>query len=343
MQRPIKLCSERAFTLSKHLEKEINSLIAQKFALNLNLSLLFAPLGSKKLGECRPTASLIIVNEILLDTANYETIKSIALHEAAHAVQFRKTNGSAHDDAFRAICATLGVEDGYEKAKVDIKQKTSTLEKIKKLEALGSSPFTAEAQEALKKARSLMAKIEVDSLDKGDFIYEITFYRAKRIAIKYQILADIVVSLTGIWVVLERGDASQIKGFGSKDQIEVADYLWDVLNYTIDKELAKRRKENPAAFYGTAGTNGFYFGVEEAIQERFSKREDEGEAMALVKYQSENQAKAKAIVYSEARVKTKNHGFKSTNESREQGKAYGANLNIGKGINKNQESKRITY
>ena len=72
-----------------------------------------------RLGEFDAEQRLILLSEELI-YQDFSVLKNVFLHEAAHAIDFA-LNGyesGAHTPSFREYCSIIGVEDGFDKAKV---------------------------------------------------------------------------------------------------------------------------------------------------------------------------------------------------------------------------------
>lgn len=352
MIHEIRLCSRNAGKLAMQIKLDIAAHTAASMEQPYIDRIFFAPLRKGNLGQFNTEYNAIFLSEELLHGTDYNHILAVALHEAAHAAQYQHYGYTAHDDLFRRICREFGVDEGYEKAKVDIAKQSKLLDRIRKLEALSSSPFEAEAQSALLKARQLMAEhsIEDNERTEEDSIYEMDFYEGARIQQKQKCLSRMVKAITGIFVITvhysrEYGDKenfSGIRGYGSNEELEVASYIWDVLQRSIDRALKKERADNPYLYQGIQGTTNFYMGAAARIIERYAAKEEESTSRAIVLLEEKNRDKAKRIVFPEARIINRRTSFRYNEGAYNAGAAFGSKVDINKPIKQKSGTKLIT-
>ena len=287
MERTINVYSGKGNRERRLLKEEIKTVLKKSrycFYASHNFEVIFAELKEDTLGLAYPREELILLSSRLLN-AEHAVIRNIALHEVAHIIEYRSTDRSGHGPDFKRICADLGIEEGYAKAKVDMSKHDKLVDRISKLEALSHSPFSEEAASAMMKIRQLTAQygIEVDK-EGEDRICSTVLLVTKRYSTKANILVRIVQELTGIYVILNhKEDGIHVTAYGSYQTLEVAAYLYDSLGYRMDFELKMLKKNNPGAYKGVAATNGFYQGVLEAIIKRKeSTQEDRNAGKELV-------------------------------------------------------------
>lgn len=344
MIREIRICTENSRKLSEKLRADIEKKIAST-GHKANISFLFfAPLSKDRLGQYSTESFAIFLSETLLDKSSYTQLLSISLHEAAHAVQFTEHGYTAHDNLFRDICNDLGVEDGYEKAKVEVSRQSKVLERIRKLEALSSSPFEAEAQNALLKARRLMTmnSLENSMEESGDSIYETDLFEGGRIYQKQKALARMVQAITGIFAItIHYEEFTGIRGYGSHEELEVASYLWDVLERSIDNELRKRRRENPIFFQGITASANFYLGAASSIIERYSDKKEEAATRQIVLIGERNREKAARIVFAEEHIRTRRSYYTRDDNAYNAGAAFGSKVEIRRPIRQDGRTKLL--
>lgn len=338
----IRLCSSSARKLASQLKVDIAKRSAKAGNITTIEKILFAPLKKGHLGQFSPEYDAIFLSDQLLHGVEYSQILSVALHESAHAAQYRQYGYTAHDDVFRKICLSFGVDEGYERARVDITKQSKLLERIRKLEALSSSPFEAEAQSALLKARQLMAEnsIAEGENEESDSIYEIDFFEGKKIAQKQKCLSRMIKAITGVFVITvhyskdagDREDFSGIRGYGSYEELEVASYMWNVLERSIDKALKTERFYNPYLYKGVQGTTNFYMGAASEIIRRYSAKEEETTSKAIVLIEEKNRDKAQRIVFPDVRIVNRRSSFRYNESAYNAGAAFGSKVEINKPI-----------
>lgn len=327
MNRRILKYSRRSLEVSKRLREDLSPCPP----------ILFAELGGKTLGLYDSHDDVILISSGLTSMP-YGTLRQIALHEKAHRLNWMVNGSLEHDAGFRELCRQLGVDEGYEKARVAISRHSGLVERIRKLKALGESPFEAESQSALAKVRSLMASYAIedeegddDSICMGDL-----WGPVGRMPYSVQVLSRIVQLHTGVFVVKEHLDGgTRLRAYGRRDEVEVALYLMEVLHNALEKELARRRALTPDLYYGVGGTNSFYAGVLAAMKERMEKHDgDRSEEKALTLAQADNEERARRIVFQDCRITRRSGKGRLNRAAYAGGQDYGSSLTIAKGIGK---------
>ena len=182
--------------LGREKEEELKGKGVIKVYDSLFSRILIAPsLTDRKLGYFSPTDKLIVISEEILNSASWHDTENIFIHELGHALAFRLYKDLDHSASFRDCCSLLGLEKGFEKSKVKLAAKETEKEKdrIRKLLALSSSPFENEAAEAIKKAKSLMARgsISLDE-DREERIYMVPLYQAGRFPYYARVLMNYI-------------------------------------------------------------------------------------------------------------------------------------------------------
>ena len=313
MNRSILKYSRRSLEVSKRLREDLSPCPP----------ILFAELGGKTLGLYDSHDDVILISSGLTSMP-YGTLRQIALHEKAHRLNWIVNGSLEHDAGFRELCRQLGVDEGYEKARVAISRQSGLVERIRKLKALGESPFEAESQAALAKVRSLMASYAIedeegddDSICMGDL-----WGPVGRMPYSVQVLSRIVQLHTGVFVVKEHLDGgTRLRAYGRRDEVEVALYLMDVLHNALEK--------------GVGGTNSFYAGVLAAMKERMEKHDgDRSEEKALTLAQADNEERARRIVFQDCRITRRSGKGRLNRAAYAGGQDYGSSLTIAKGIGK---------
>ena len=332
MDRNIKVIGEREEkirTLLHPIEKETASKAFRYYGITKPLynALFFARMEKEeKLGAFIPDSRIIILSEELL---NYplDVIKNIYLHECAHAIDYIfNPSMTGHSSYFRSICDKLGVEKGFEKAKLkeDITLKAKKREKLDKLMALTSSSFENEALIALEKARELIekAKLEDDlTIEKEEKIYMVELYEKKRIASYITYISAIIEESTGTYNVKNHtGESVILRAHGSLEQCESALYLFDYLLSALDNEVARLRKSGKKI-----SKDSFMIGVYDAIR----KKTEKNSSTEIVKsIRGENEYKAKKLVFKDSTITSKASRVTLDSGSFKSGSSFGENLDL---------------
>ena len=339
MERMIRLYSESAARMSEYLRGAISARLGSVYGRDLSSliysDIFFSPLPEGKLGLFITASRLILISERLL-SSDMDTILSIALHETAHALCYYETGSAEHDTYFREVCRKLGTSEGFEKAKIDIKKQEGIIQKIRKLEALSSSPFEAEAQAAMAKARELAIKYHIDnSSGEEERIWEADLALGGRVSRKHKILARIVSILSGVYVITVHLDTFDgLRCYGQKGEVEVAVYLWETLERTIDRKLREERNGDSRLYQGQVGTTSFYMGVLASIEERFSREENIESSKAIVKMSNDSGKLARKLVFSKARITGTRSMVRQNEAVFRQGREFGRNMEIRRGVRK---------
>lgn len=343
MKRVISIYSSKYNQLRVQLKKSIKDRIENtpyKYLSRIP-EILFTGLKGKTLGEYDINNDCILLNSKLA-SYDYSIILNVALHELAHYITYRYAE-TPHDGLFKIVCSELGVDNDFEKAKIDITKKEKLIDKINKLQALSESPFTEEGLTALLKISELTAKYNIKN-EKEDTICKVELYVAKRIPTKISILGNIVKILSGVTIVNDKtlGVGSKLVAFGSYEELEVAEYLFDSLNYKIEKEIKKAKSKEPMMNNSVTYANGFYLGVLNAINEKQRNiKECQNTKNALVIKNNENLNLAKELYYSQYEInlvsRNRQSNAKYYKESYNKGREYGKDLEIEKGIKKESE------
>ena len=337
MNRVISVYSGKSNQLRiKIIEKLIKSLENSQYNYIKNIpNVLFCGIKDSTLGQYDVENNLILLNSKLINY-DFEIIFNVALHELAHYITINHVS-SPHDELFKEVCTNLGAKDGFENAKINITKQEKLIDKISKLQALAASPFTEEGMSALLKISELTAKYNINESCDEDEIYMVKLYEAKKISTKQNLLARIVKELTGVVIIKDHMEGNiKLLAFGSFEELQVADYLYDILYYKIEKEIEKLKKSNPNHYKGVSVANGFYLGVLNSIKLKQKQQKDGAEiSKALVLRCEDNNLKATKLYYSQYKnvrsYKVKSNA-KFNSSSYNQGNEYGSNLEIERGL-----------
>ena len=127
-------------------EKEIADIVLRRWNIRDKIysSIFFVVFPQKdRLGSFLPEGRIILLSESLL-YSDFSVLRNVFIHETAHDLDHR-LNGypSGHTPQFREYCNILGIDQGFEKAKLNMAMKNQerVKEKMEKLMALSSSPF----------------------------------------------------------------------------------------------------------------------------------------------------------------------------------------------------------
>ena len=292
----------------------------------------------ERLGEFDAEQRLILLSEDLI-YQDFSVLKNVFLHEAAHAIDFA-LNGytsGAHNPKFREYCEKIGVEDGFDKARV--KNKLDDEERIKermaKLMAMSSSPFENEAMIALSKARKLLlenSEVLKENNSKEDKIYDVNLYEAGRLPYYLNRLAQFVGKATGVFIVKVMGteNGTALRAYGQLEEVEAALYLFGDMLSALDEEIRKLKKQG----YKIT-KDSFVIGACPEMEKKL-RMADTFSDNALVTLQNENKEKAKRLCFSEYGIR-RTYSKKSVDPtSMSLGQEFGKSMDISSSIGRKE-------
>ena len=292
-----------------------------------------------RLGEFDAQQGLILLSEDLI-YQDFSLLKNVFLHEAAHAIDYT-LNGlreAGHTPRFREYCAAIGVEEGFEKAKIKRKMddEIKIKERMAKLMAMSSSPFENEAMVALSKARKLLlenSKLLNTEEKKEDKIYEVDLYEGGRIPSYALRLGSFVGKATGVYILKVLGEAngSVVRAYGSLEEVEAALYLYGNLFSSLDGEIARLRNQ------GYKITRDSFVAGACPEMEKKLEHADAQSDNALITIQQENRDKARRLCLTGKYVFTKSHSRSRCDmNSLSMGKVFGKGVNISSSMGKKE-------
>lgn len=290
--------------------KRIESLVSETYGqsyLPFFTDFFFVSTPHNNLGSFNTQNKTISLSTVLLDTP-LSDLKNVFLHEASHALDYRK-NGFCSDHnskQFKDCCAFLGVDAGFDKARVALnkEKEEKTKEKIEKLLRLSSSPYSEEASSALSKAQELLVKNSLQdsnsSNNEHDEIYYTPLFSAKRIPYYIVSISSFIELATGVSIIKDNRspDYTEMRAFGTLDQVESALYIYSYLDSSLTKELEKLRKEGK-----NANKKEFIIGAIPKMKARL-KNSNSNITNQIMVINQENKEKAGRLVYN-AKISTK--------------------------------------
>ena len=229
--------------------------------------IIFAPTDKDgRLGYYDGEQNAIVLSEDFLYAEEKSEEEATFLHELAHAIDYKKRGYSRHDEYFRALCLSIGVPSGFEKAKVrtNHEKREKARNKVAKLIRLSSSPFENESTEALKMAQRLMAEYGI----KEEKDAEVKLYSAE-IDKKTRFYAS-------------------LNAYGTIEQVEFAYETYLFLHKAL-KDAYKREKDGSIDYFSYAA------GLSSKLYERIEKEGDGEVSKALSMINEDNRRKFKEI------------------------------------------------
>ncbi len=193
----------------------------------------------------------------------WESVRQVMLHEMAHQladVLGRDADETPHGPTFRRACdmlradpAAAGRFPGLEQSVSPKDPADQILSRVQKLLSLARSSNRHEAEAAMLKAHDLIAKHNLDMLnrtERRDFITT----RIGRPGLRHRqdesLLANLLINhyfVQGIWVpifVLEKGKRGRVMEIsGTQQNVEMAAYVHDFVSRFIDAEWERYNRD----------------------------------------------------------------------------------------------------
>jgi hypothetical protein len=302
-------------------------------------------LGLYQLGS----SNIILSNRLLEPDISMEFVNSILLHETAHYICSNQFGVTDHGTLFKDVAEEIGAPIEFTKSSVSLEighDTSSQLSKIKKLLALSESSNPNESRAALNKARKLMIEMNMENFIEREFIYSSVLYEAKRFSARHKVLFMLTRDISGVFSINNYSYTNKQREqriFGTKNQVEIALYIYDYLSYTLDKEYKLFKSSNAA--YGRT-LESFYYGVYEEMYKKFndkSTKESSSQEKSMILLSEDNKQKALSYFFKKNSVFTKGHGSKiSINHAAyNHGKKVGVRTNIRNGIKKDKSKEKL--
>lgn len=289
----------------------------------------FAKDNDPRLGYFDPIQNLIVINIVFMDPSLKDELYSICLHELAHWLVYMEKGTSVpdHGAEFIEACKRLQVPEDFSRATTALKnwaeRREKASRKIQKLIALTSSPFEAESESALLKAKELSEQYCLQSLlnvsDELE-LYGVGDLPRKRMDAWRNYLGVVVADLAGCYRICEwTAKGYRMTYYGTREQVETALYFHTYFEDALEKEY----KANKKHLYGISEKNSFLLG---ACKTLWKKLFINGKSKSLVLSQARNERIYSDITH--ARVERSSYQSSSVSSSFFMGLGAGQNINI---------------
>jgi len=251
--------------------------------------------GADRLGRWVPAHRTLELSRDLLVKHGWGVLEEVLKHEMAHQYVdevLRVRDEPAHGPEFRRICAERGIDAraaGAPDAPVD-GASSPVLERIAKLLALAESPNEHEAQAAMSAAQRLMLKHNIEAAVSGaaaNYCFRHLGQPTGRVSEHERRLAMILdefffvqVIWVPVWRVNDAKRGSVLEVCGSRDNLELAAYVYDFLIYTADALYRADRKRRRDSSH--QARRKFLAGVMSGFHERLLNERQRSEAQGLV-------------------------------------------------------------
>lgn len=286
-----------------------------------------------------------------------EQLHNVIRHELAHYITFIN-HGQAiqpHGHEFRAFCqrmgwgeeiylATVCLDGGGDTSDVE---DSSIFRKVKKLMALATSSNKNEAEQAMIKSQQLLLKHNIESKyiegEDEEKIFLKRILKQKKANAKMRAIAHILETFFVSPVYHRAGDFIYLEICGNTVNIEIAEYVANVLHCELDK-LWKQAQQS-ANLKGMIAKNSFFLGLAKGYCNKIQalKREYKNDVTNALLVIEKQLIDAKAMVYQ--RLSPSKSSAKYCRESSALGEQMGRQLHINPAINRstNHSDALIAY
>lgn len=288
-------------------------------------------------------------NECLMH-ASRKQLYNIIRHELAHYITFINYGGTiqTHGAEFKAFCQRMGWDEEVYKAASCLEQElnisdneeSNILRKIKKLMALATSSNQNEAEQAMIKSQQLLLKHNIESKYIGNEDDEKIFLRRimkqKKDNAKMRSIAKILETFFVSIVYGRAGDYTYLEVLGSAVNIEIAEYVANVLHYEMDNLWDQAQKH--AKLKGAIAKNSFFLGLARGYCNKVQalKREYSNDVAKELMVIEKKLVDAQAMVY--RRLSSIKRSGNHCPHSSALGEQMGKQLNINPAINRSSNS-----
>lgn len=291
-------------------------------------------------------------HERLMHTSK-EQLHNIIRHEVAHYLTFINYGDTiqSHGPEFRLFCqrmgwgedvyaATICLENGHETSD---KQESSVLRKVKKLMALTTSSNKNEAELAMIKSQQLLLKHNVEydyfeTVDEEKILLK-RILKQKKIDAKTRSIARILETFFVSIVYNRAGEYTYVEILGNVVNIEIAEYVADVLNIELDKLWLQIKQQ--ANLKGMVAKNSFFMGLAKGYCNKIQalKRDYGSDVLNALMVIEKKLIDAKAMAY--PRLSSSKSSANHCQKSSALGEKMGRELSINPAINKASKGLKV--
>ena len=339
--QPLRIELERAALRAVHHSYQL--LNGSLFGFGLRIPAFELVGGAERLGCWVPTRRTLELSRDLLVNFGWGVLEEVLKHEMAHQFvdEVLHIRGeSAHGPAFRKVCEDRGIDARAAGAPTTDAEASlhPVLERIAKLLALAESPNEHEAQAAMSAAQRLMLKHNIEAAVSGtsaSYRFRHLGVPSGRVSEHERRLAMILdqfffvqVIWVPVWRVTEGKRGSVLEVCGSKENVELAAYVYDFLIYTADALYRADRKRRGDRSH--AARRKFLAGVMSGFHERLEGERKRSEQQGLVWV-----GDAELRGYFRRRhphVRFTRHAISSGGEAYSRGQTAGRNIVLHRGV-----------
>ena len=291
------LTAELEVLALRALRKACESINGTYFDWKLRPALLELSDATSRLGCWHRGHRTIEIARHLLTSHPWGVVIEVLKHELAH--QFvdevlQVAGEAAHGPAFREVCAALGVDPrpvGVPVGSDDaMRAEERIIERVGKLLSLATSNNAHEAQAAMAAAQKLMLKHNLESVasnEQRNYSFRHLGTPTGRVSAAQRRLAVILdehffveVIWIPVWRVLEGKRGSVMEVCGTRENLDLAEYVHDFLMGTVDRLWREYKQE-----YGlqrNSGRQAFQAGVMDGFLSKLKAERDQSRQRGLV-------------------------------------------------------------
>ncbi len=251
--------------------------------------------SSERLGRWVPAERRLELSRELLVRHGWGVLEEVLKHEMAHQYVdevLAVRDEPAHGPAFRKVCEERGIDARAAGAPhvADAGVESPVLERIAKLLALAESPNEHEAQAAMSAAQRLMLKHNIEAAVSGSTIGHVFRHLGKptgrvpeherRLAMILDEFFFVQVIWVPVWRTFEAKRGSVLEVCGTRENVELAAYVYDFLVYTSDALYRADRKRRGDRSH--QARRKFLAGVMSGFHDRLTQERARSEAQGLV-------------------------------------------------------------
>ncbi len=265
-----------------------------------------------------------------------DDLHDVIRHELAHYLIFIEQGGGIqpHGVEFKQFCKKMGWNDEVCKATLSLTEESSVLRKVKKLMALATSSNKHEAEQAMIKSRELLLNhnMEFVATESEQFFLK-RVIKEKRESAKMRAIGKILETFFVSTVYRRAGNFTYLEILGTKTNIEIAEYVADILQFELDRLLAQ------TSLRGAIAKNSFFLGIAKGYRNKIQslKKEENTNALLVIE---KKLTLAKALAY--PRLSSSKSSSSYCPKSSALGEQMGQNLSINPAL-KTSTSKKSRF
>ena len=295
--------------------------------------------------------TLCVSSQMFLYHSEIEMVE-VLKHEMAHqyadeVLGLQTGDEKPHGSAFKHACMRLGINSAA--SMIPHTKPHPIMDRIRKLLALAQSENEHEAAQAMRRAHQLMNRyeLELDDHQEGAIYYKYLGTSHKQKSSTMQFVSTLLVRhfhIMVIWIPsrLVTNDKKRwmIEASGTKENLEIAEYVHDFLLREIEILWEKHRRKHRVK--GKSNKMDYQTGILKGFMDKLDEEVAENEAPQTRELIHIKQERVKEFLYE--RHPNRKSGRRMTyrnNEIFKAGHAQGQQLNVRKGLYQGKKAKPV--